>query len=243
MIFLKCGYLMLLVSCFMVVCMMGCEFDDPYVPDSAGSSTLTGRIVTDPVMDVTGVEVLLRGQDSFATVTDADGRFHFPDILPGDYSLQMQKEPYLQDSMPVSVPKSMNKDIGDVNVKLKGAIAGTIPDDKVAIIHGEVEVVVYIDGIPLVPQRDSQGNLAINLSSTESTINIEAATKITVYIDSVPYPATIQDERKFIVEFVPPGIYNDIRIKLNSQETALPIVSGGPVVVKNGQTRLLPPTS
>jgi hypothetical protein len=241
MMFLKCKYLMLLVPCFMVFCITGCEFDDPYVPDSAGSSSLAGRIVTEPVMDVTGAEVLLRGQDSFATVTDADGEFYFRDILPGDYSLQMQKKPYLQHSMPVNIAKSENKNIGSVSAELKGAIAGTIPDDKITIIHGEVEVVVYIDGIPLVPEQDSQGNLAIDLSSTESTINIKAATKIIVYIDNVPYSATVQNERNFIVEFVPPGIYNDIRIKLNSQGTALPIVSGGPVIVKNGQTRLLPP--
>ena len=227
----------------MIICIAGCEFDNPYVPDSAASSTLTGRIITDPVMDLAGVEVLLRGQDSFAAVTDADGRFHFRDISPGDYSLQVQKKPYLQDSFPVSVRKSMDEDIGDVNVKLKGAIAGAIPNDKIAIIHGEVEVVVYIDGIPLVPKRDSEGALTIDLSSTENTISIEAATKITVYIDDVPYSATVQDEGIFIVEFIPPGIYNDIKVKLNSQENALPIVSGRPVVVKSGQTRFLTPTS
>jgi len=233
----------LFASCLMIICIAGCEFDNPYVPDSAGSSTLTGHIITDPVMDLAGVEVLLRGQDSFAAVTDADGRFRFQDIPPGDYSLHVQKRPYLQDSFPVSVHKSTDEDMGDINVKLKGAIAGAIPDDKVAIIHGEVEVVVYIDGVPLVPQQDSEGTFTIDLSSTESNITIEAATKITVYIDNVPYSATVQDEGNFIVEFIPPGIYNDIRVKLNSEENALPIVSGGPVVVKSGQTRFLTPAS
>jgi hypothetical protein len=226
----------------MIISIAGCEFDNPYVPDSASSSTLTGRIVTDPAMDLTGVEVLLRGQDSFAAITDADGKFRFRDIPPDDYSLQVQKKPYLQDSFPVSVRKSMDEDIGNVDIKLKGAIAGAIPNDKIAIIHGEVEVVIYIDDIPLVPQRDSEGAITIDLSSTESSISIEAATKITVYIDNAPYSATVQDEGNFIVEFIPPGIYNDIRVKLNSEENALPIVSGGPVVVKSGQTRFLTPT-
>ena len=240
MIFLKNRYLTLLAPCLAIVYIVGCEFDNPYVPDSAGSSTLAGRIVTDPVVDLTRVEVLLRGQDSFAAVTDADGRFRFRDIPPGDYSLQIQKKPYLQDSFPVSVRKSMDEDIGNINVELKGAIAGAIPNDKVAIIHGEVEVVVYVDGIPLVPHRDSEGAFAIDLSSTESSISIEAATKITVYIDDVPYSATVVDEGNFIAEFIPPGIYNDIRVKLNSKEDALPIVSDGLVEVKSGQTHFVP---
>ena len=227
----------------MIICVTGCEFDNPYVPDSAGSSTLTGRIVTDPVTDLTGAEVFLRGRDSFAAVTDADGRFRFQDIPPGDYSLEIQKKPYLQESFPVNVHKSVDEHIGDVDINLKGAITGTIPDDKIAIIHGEVEVVVYIDGVPLVPQRANEGDLIINLSSTESSIAIHAETKVTVYIDNVAYSATVQDEGSFIVEFVPPGIYNDIRIKLDSGEDSLPIVSGGPVVVKSGQTRLLIPKS
>jgi hypothetical protein len=243
MILLKQRHLTFLASCLITVYITGCEFDNPYVPDSASSSTLTGRIVTDPAIDLTGAEVLLRGQDSFAAVTHTDGRFLFQDILPGDYSLQVQKKPYLQHTFPVSVRKSMDENIGDVNIQLKGAIAGTIPNDKIAIIHGEVEVVVYIDGVPLVPQEDNAGKFTIDLSSTESVISIHAETKITVYVDNAPYSATVQDEGAFIAEFIPPGIYNDIRVKLNSEENALPIVSGGPVVVKSGQTRFLAPTS
>jgi len=52
----------------------------------------------------------------------------------------------------------------------------------------------------------------------------------------------VQDDGNFIVEFVPPGIYNDIRVKVNSGENAIPVVSGGPVVIKSGQTRFLPPS-
>lgn len=241
MIFLKYGRFALAASCLMVICITGCEFDNPYVPDSAGSSTLTGRIITDPVTNLTGAEVLLHGQNSFAAVTDADGFFHFRDIPPGNYTLQLQKRPYLQDTFPVNIRKSTEEDIGNVNVKLKGALAGTIPDDKVTIIHGEVEVVVYINGIPLVPQKGGAGDLTVGLSSTESSINIQAVIKITIYIDNVPYSATVVDEGSFIAEFVPPGIYNDIRVKLNSKENALSIVSGGPVVIKSGQTRLIPP--
>jgi hypothetical protein len=222
----------------MAILATGCDFENPYVPESAGSSTLAGRIVADPMINLTGTEVILRGQDSFATVTGANGEFAFRDIPPGDYSLQAQKKPYLQDTISVNIPKSEDR-VEDVDIKLKGAIAGTIPDDKIAIIHGEVEVVVYIDGIPLVPRQDSAGDFTIHMSSTESSISIQAATKITVYIDNVPYLATVQDEGTFIAEFVPPGIYSDIRVKLNSKESALPIVSGGPVVVKSGQTRFL----
>jgi len=241
MIFLKARHLAFLAFCLTVIFITGCEFDNPYVPGSAGSSKLTGRVVTDPTMDLTGVEISLRGPDSFAAVTEADGSFQFLDIPPGDYSLNVQKKPYLQDSFPVSVRKSTDENIGELSIKLKGAIAGIIPDDKVAIIHGEVEVVVYIDGVPFVPQPDSTGDLTIDLSSTESTISIQAATKITVYIDNVPFSATVQDEGDFIVEFVPPGIYNDVRVKHNSKENAIPLISG-PIVVKGGQTRFLAST-
>ncbi len=240
MILFKYRYIIIAVLCFATAYIAGCEFDDPYVPESAGSSALTGRIVTEPTMDLTGAEVFLRGQNSFGSVTGADGFFHFQDILPGNYSLRIQKKPYLQYSEPVIVPKSTDEDLGDIKIKLKGAIAGTIPDDKIAIVHGEVEVIVYIDGIPFVPQHDSEGDLTIDLSSPESAISIQAEPKITVYVDNVPYSATVQDEGSFIIEFIEPGIYNDIRVRLNSQENSFPIVSGGTVVVKSGQTRFIP---
>ncbi len=240
MMFFKNRYLTLTIAYFAIACISGCEFDNPYVPESAGSSALTGRIVTEPTMDLTGAEVFLRGQNSFGSVTGADGFFHFQDISPGNYSLQIQKKPYLQYSQPMIVRKSTDEDLGDVKIKLKGAIAGTIPDDKIAIVHGEVEVIVYIDGIPFVPQQDSEGDLTIDLSSPESAISIQAEPRITVYVDNVPYSATVQNGGNFIVEFIDPGIYNDIRVRLNSQETSFPLVSGGTVVVKSAQTRLIP---
>lgn len=240
MMFFKYRYLILTVVYFAIAYISGCEFDDPYVPESAGSSALTGRIVTEPPMSLTGAEVFLRGQNSFGSVTGADGVFHFQDISPGNYSLQIQKKPYLQYNNPVIVRKSTDDDLGDIKIKLKGAIAGTIPDDKIAIVHGEVEVIVYIDGIPFVPRQDSEGDLTIDLSSPESAISIQAEPKITVYVDNVPYSATVQDGGNFIVEFIDPGIYNDIRVRLNSQETSFALVSGGPVVVKSGQTRFIP---
>lgn len=240
MMLFKYRYIITFVLCLAIAYISGCEFDDPYVPESAGSSALIGRIVTEPTMDLTGTEVFLRGRNSFGSVTGADGFFHFQDISPGNYSLRIQKKPYLQYSQPVIVRKSTDEGLGDVKIKLKGAIAGTIPDDKIAIVHGEVEIIVYIDGIPFVPQQDSEGDLTIGLSSPESTISIQAEPKITVYVDNVPYPATVQDEGNFIIEFIEPGIYNDIRVRLNSQETSFPIVSGGTVVVKSGQTRFIP---
>jgi len=241
MIFLKHKHLIFTALCFAVLLVTGCDFDNPYVPENASSSALTGRIVTDPVMELNGIEVLLRGQSSFAAVTDADGRFHFQDIQPDDYIIYFQKKPYLQNSFPVSVSKSTEEDMGDIKVQLKGAVAGVIPNDKTAIVHGEVEIVIYINGVPLVLQEDDADNFTIDLSSTESKISIEASTQITIYIDGVPYSATVQDEGTFIAEFVPPGIYSDIRVKLNSDQDAIPIVSGGPVVVRNGQTRFLAP--
>jgi len=240
MIFLKYRYLILTVLCFAIAYISGCGFDDPYVPESAGSSDLTGRIVTEPSIDLTGAEVFLRGQNSFGSATGPDGFFHFQDITPGDYLLQIQKKPYLQYNQPVVVRKSTDEDLGDIKIELKGAIAGAIPDDKIAIVHGEVEIIVYIDGIPFVPRQDSEGDLTIELSSPESAISVQAEPKITVYIDNIAYSATVRNGGDFIIEFIDPGIYNDIRIRLNSQETSFPLVSGGPVVVKSGQTRFIP---
>ena len=73
----KHKYLLLLASCFAIY-IIGCGFDNPYVPEVVGSSTLTGQIVTEPAIDLTGTEVLLRGQDSFAAVTGADGNSRLP---------------------------------------------------------------------------------------------------------------------------------------------------------------------
>lgn len=242
MIFLKRRNLAILIPCFIIICIIGCEFDDPYVPDSAGSSTLNGQIVTDPAMDLTGTEILLRGQGSFAIVTGADATFRFKDIPPGDYSIHVEKRPYLRDDFSVHIQKSTEEDIGDVHFNLKGAIVGTIPDNIISIISGEVEITIYIDGVPLELEPGDEDDFTIDLSSTESTISIKAVIRITVYIDNVSYPAVVQDDGNFIVEFVPPGIYNDIRVKVNSGEKAIPVVSGGPVVIKSGQTRFLPPS-
>jgi len=238
MVILKYGYLT--IFCFMMFYIMGCGFEDPYVPDSAGSSMLTGRIVADPVIDITGAEVLLRDQDSFSTIADSNGKFYFQNIPPGSYSLQVQKAPYLQESFSINIRKATDEDIGDMNVKLKGAIAGTIPSDKIGIIDGDIEIVVYVNGIPCVPQKNNTGDFVIDISSPESKINIHTVTKTTVYIDNVPYRAKVLDGGNFIVEFVPPGIYNDIQVKLSSKEGRLPIILDGTIEVKSGQTRFLP---
>jgi hypothetical protein len=237
MILYKPIFLIIFIAIVTLIC--GCEFEDPYVPDTTGSSKLTGQIVTEPETNLSGIEILLRGQDSFAATTDTDGKFSFQDIPPGVYTLQIQKKPYIQESLSVMLRKATDENLGIINVNLKGAIVGSIPRDKISIVHGEVEIVVYIDGVPLVPQQDDEGQFTIDLSSTKSDISIEAATRITVYIDNVTYSATVQDKGLFIVEFVPPGIYNDIRIKLNSSDSAFPIISGNPILVKSGQTRFI----
>lgn len=233
--------LALFLAILLMVCVISaCDFEDPYVPDFAGSGTLTGRIVTHPAIELGRAEVFLSGQDSFAGITDENGSFHFQYITPGDYFLQVQRKPYLLDSFPMTILKSMNKDTGDLEVNLRGAIAGTIPRNKMGDVHGELELIVYVDGVPLILQKGSEGDLAIDILSDESNITINTTTIITVYIDDVPYSATIQDDGTFLVEFVPPGIYSDVRVKLNSGENGLPIASGSPIVVKSGQTRVLP---
>ncbi len=235
-------YFALFIACLLAICVISaCEFDDPYVPDFAGSSTLTGQIVTEPETDVAGTEVFLRGQDSFIDVADADGRFHFQYIAPGDYFLQVQKRPYLNTGFPVIIRKSMDVDMGDLKGNLKGAIAGTIPRDKLGNIHGELELVVYANGVPLILDKGGEGDLAIDLSSTESNIIIHTITRITVFIDNVPYSAIIEEGGEFLAEFIPPGIYSDVRVKLNTEGNSLPIASGSPIVVKSGQTRVLAP--
>lgn len=226
------------IICLVLVYMTGCGFDNPYVPDEVGSSSLTGRIITEPAMSMQNADVLLEGEYSFAAVADFNGVFVFEDIPPGNYNLHLQKSPYLQEVLPVTLQKSMNEDLGDIKFKLNGAISGVIPENKISIVHGEVDVTVYVDGVPLLSNQSD--DITIQLSSEKSTISVSAVTKITVYIDSVPYSAIVQEKGIFIVEFVPPGIYNDVRIKLNStMEKTFPIVSGEPVVVNSGQTRFL----
>lgn len=224
----------IIIFCLIIVYITGCDFDNPYIPDTVGSSSLTGRIVTDPFMDLNGTQVLIRGQDAYATLADANGVFLFQDIPPGDYILYMQKSPYLQESKTIFIRKATSEDLGDIKVSLKGAISGIVPKDKISIVHGEVDITVYIDGIPIAEPKDEDIN--IKLSSEKSNISIQAEAKITIYIDNAIYSAAVKDKGAFIIGFVPPGIYNDIRIKLNSFDKAFPIVSGEPVVVKSGQT-------
>lgn len=233
-------YLYALTFFFLVLYIMGCGFDDPYVPDSVGSSTLKGRIITEPVTDITGTEIHLRGPYSFAVITDSSGNFSFKDIPPGNYIVHLQKSPYLLDSFPVNVKKADKEIVGDIKIKLRGAIAGVIPSDKISILQGEVEIVVYVNGVPNIPQRNQNGDFFIDLSSPDNVITIRTITKTTVYIDGTGYTAKVMDDGNFIVEFVPPGIYNDIKVKLNSKEDTLTLISNGTIEVKSGQTRILP---
>lgn len=233
-------YLYALIFIFIVFYITGCGFNDPYVPDSVGSSTLKGHIVTEPTMDTNQIEVHLRGSSSFSALTDLSGNFSFKNIPPGNYLVHLQKSPYLLDSFPVNVKKADEEIIGDIKVKLHGAIAGVIPSDKISILQGEVEIVVYVNGIPNIPQRNQNGDFFIDLSSPDNIITIKTITKTTVYVDDTGYTAKVMDDGNFIVEFVPPGIYNDIKVKLNSKEDTLTLVSDGTIEVKSGQTRILP---
>lgn len=233
-------HLFIIISILIVFYITGCGFDNPYIPDSVGSSTLKGRIVTEPSIDTTGTEVHLRGASSFAGLTDSGGNFSFKNIPPGNYIVYLQKSPYLLDSFPINIKKAEEETIGDIKVKLHGAIAGVIPSDKISILQGEVEIVVYVNGVPNIPQRDQNGDFFIDLSSPDNIITIRTVTKTTVYIDGIGYTAKVMDDGNFIVEFVPPGIYNDIKVKLNSKEDTLTLISNGTIEVKSGQTRTLP---
>jgi len=223
----------------LTILIAGCGFEDPYVPSSIGSSALKGYIVTDPATDISGVEVLLSGSDSFSSVTESNGEFQFDYITPGSYSIHIQKGPYIQESYTVSIDKDSDENIGALNVKLKGSISGTIPRNKIAILQGEVEIEVYVNGMLRVLQRNDTGNYSIDLSTPGSVITIRTVTKTTVYLDDVPYNAKVLDDGTIIVEFVPPGIYNDIKVKLNNTDDTLPLVTDGTVEVKSGQTRVL----
>lgn len=233
-------YLYTLIFLFTMLYIIGCGFDDPYVPDSVGSSTLKGHIITEPVIDLTGTEIHLRGPSSYAVLTDSSGNFSFKDIPPGNYLIHLQKSPYLLDSFPVNVKKANEEIIGDIKIKLRGAIAGVIPSDKISILQGEVEIIVYVNGVPNIPKRDQNGDFFIDLSSPDNVITFRTITKTTVYVDDTRYTAKVMDDGNFIVEFVPPGIYNDIKVKLNSKEDMLTLVSNGTIEVKSGQTRILP---
>jgi len=235
----KTNVVISIIICLLALYIYGCGFDDPYVPESVGSSTINGRIVTDPVADTAGAEVILRGEESISTLADVNGNFYLSDIKPGSYTLQLQKSPYLQSSIPVTVTKSSNQDMGDLKVKLLGAISGTVPKEKLGMLYGEFEIVVYVDGIPRVPEKNANGDYMIDLSASGNDINIRTVTKTIVYIDGTPYSAKVLDEGNILVEFVPPGIYSDVRVKLNSGDNTLSMTPIGPIVVNSGETRTL----
>lgn len=230
------NYIFIIIIVFVTSYLTGCGFDDPYVPDSVGSSTLTGKITTEPLIEMKDSEVILKGQESISDISDANGQFTIDNIIPGDYIIQIQKSPYLQTNIPVNIPKDTKYNLGEIKVKLNGAISATIPTNKLGMLYGEFEIVVYVNGVPRVPEKNSDGEFMIDLSSTESDINIRTVTKTIVYIDGTPYYAKVLEDGEIFVEFVPAGIYTDIRIKLNSANGTLPITSV-PVEVKSGEIR------
>ena len=234
----KVNFIISLIVC-LVLYISGCGFDDPYAPESVGSSTINGRIVTDPITDIAGAEVILRGNESLSTIADANARFNFSDVKPGSYTLQLQKSPYLQSSIPVNVAKLSKQDMGDLKVKLLGAISGTVPKEKLGTLYGEFEIVVYVDGVPSVPEKNANGDYIIGLSASGNDINIRTVTKTIVYIDGTPYSAKVLDEGQILVEFVPPGIYNDVSVKMNTGNNTLSLAPVGPIVVNSGETRFL----
>ncbi|MBD3184283.1 DUF2012 domain-containing protein [Candidatus Poribacteria bacterium] len=217
----------------------GCDFEDPYVPDYAGSSTLTGGLTSNPPINLDKTQVLLRGEDSFSTITDTKGEFSFRDLPPGDYILFVQKSPYIQENFQISIPKSREIDLGKFQVSLKGAVTGYIPDEKLATLEGELEIVIYIDGTPLIIDQSEDRDFIIDLKSTKSDIDIQAETKINVYIDDEFYSAKVNEDGNFIIDFIPPGIYNRIWIRLNSTGKIIPIASDSPIIIRSGETRLL----
>jgi hypothetical protein len=232
----KIVYVSLIIFGFVMLYLTGCGFDDPYVPDSVGSSTLSGRIVANPSTDITETEVILKGQESLSAISDANGKFEIDDIIPGDYVLQIRKSPYLQTNLPVSIAKATKDDLGELNIKLQGAISAIIPLNKIGTLYGEFEIVVYVNGVPRVPERNTDGEFIIDLSSTGNDINIRTVTKTIVYIDGTSYSAKVLDGGELLVEFVPPGIYTDIRVKTNISGGTLPI-STVPIEVKSGEIR------
>lgn len=234
----KANFIISLIVC-LVLYISGCGFDDPYAPESVGSSTINGRIVTDPITDIAGAEVILRGDESLSTVADVNARFNFSDVKPGSYTLQLQKSPYLQSSIPINVAKLSKQDMGDLKVKLLGAISGTVPKEKLGTLYGEFEIVVYVDGVPSVPEKNANGDYVIGLSASGNDINIRTVTKTIVYIDGTPYSAKVLDEGQILVEFVPPGIYNDVSVKMNTGNNTLSLAPVGPIVVNSGETRFL----
>jgi hypothetical protein len=234
----KANFIISLIVC-LVFYISGCGFDDPYAPESVGSSTINGRIVTDPITDISGAEVILRGDESLSTIADVNARFNFSDVKPGSYTLQLQKSPYLQSSTPITVAKLSKQDMGDVKVKLLGAISGTVSKAKLGTLYGEFEIVVYVDGVPSVPLKNANGDYVIGLSASGNDINIRTVTKTIVYIDGTPYSAKVLDEGQILVEFVPPGIYNDVSVKMNTGNNTLSLAPIGPIVVNSGETRIL----
>ncbi|HGJ67555.1 TPA: hypothetical protein ENS27_19515 [bacterium] len=235
MTYYRCLYISI-ISIFAIIYISGCGFDDPYVPDSVGSSTISGKIIPEPSTDVNMSEVILRGKESVSTVSDINGKFKIDNIIPGNYVVQIQKSPYIQTDFPINVSKDTKEELGEIKVKLLGAISATIPTNKLGTLYGEFEIVVYVNGVPRVPEKNSDGEFMIDLRTTETDINIRTVTKTIVYIDGTPYSAKVLDDGEIFVEFVPPGIYSNVSIKLNTPNATLPVISV-PIEVKSGEIR------
>lgn len=234
---LKLRFIFILI--LIPIYIIGCGFDDPYVPASVGSSRLSGRIITDPITDVTNAEIILRGEYSTSVIADANGRFQIKDITPGSYILQIQKSPYLQSNITVDIPKAVHKDMGDIHLKLNGAISGKVPQEKISTLYGEFEIVVYVEGIPRLPVKNKYGEYTIDHLPTNGDVKIYTVTRTIVFIDNEQYSAKVLEDGEILTEFVPPGIYNSVKVKTTTKEGFLPLTTEGPIVVNSGETRYL----
>lgn len=81
--------------------------------------------------DLEEFDVWGRGDDVYEAITDADGRFHFDDLEPGQYGFAVRADGYAPfDRLCDRIPEHEQYDLGDLELSLGIVVEGTVTDHR-----------------------------------------------------------------------------------------------------------------
>ena len=81
--------------------------------------------------DLEEFDVWGRGDDVFEAITDAEGRFHFDDLEPGQYGFAVRADGYAPfDRLCDQIPEHEQYDMGDLQLSLGVVVEGTVTDHR-----------------------------------------------------------------------------------------------------------------
>ncbi len=145
------GFQAAFFSCFLVLLAISCPrmlAQAPHAPIQ--TARVEGQIISattgEPLKKVQ-VLVALDDKHRYATSTDAQGKFVFEDLPPGDYSLSAERVAYLDGHAESDISASPGESVRDILLKLipAGVISGRVVDeDGDPVPSGEAGIKRYV---------------------------------------------------------------------------------------------------